>query len=283
MITAELPTTECITHPLLPLPCRVQKVIDETGDTFTLEIGASVPGGNFAFRPGQFNMLYVFGTGEVPISISGDPARPQVLVHTTRAVGTVTSVMRRLRPGDMLGVRGPFGSSWPLEQAIGHDLVLVVGGLGLAPMRPLIYEVLANRECFGRVALLYGARTPEDILYRDELEAWQDSGAIAVYQTVDRAVEPWQGNVGMVTRLISRAPVGRHSCLAMVCGPEMMMRASIRALEQRGVAPQRIFVSMERNMKCGCKICGRCQWGPYFVCRDGPVFRYADVRMWLDE
>lgn len=281
MLIAEHPTIELQTHPLLPLPCRVQKMIEETSDTFTLEIGASVPGGEFAFRPGQFNMLYIFGVGEVPISISGNPADTHILVHTTRAVGSVTSAMRRLRPGDMLGVRGPFGSSWPLEQAVGRDLVLVAGGLGLAPLRPLIYEVLAKRECFGRVALLYGARAPEDILYREELAAWHNSGAMAVYLTVDRAVEPWPGNVGLVTRLIPRAPFGRHSCLALVCGPEIMMQASVAALEQRGVAPQRIFLSVERNMKCGCRLCGRCQWGPYFVCCDGPVFCYADVREWL--
>lgn len=279
MVTMTAPiATERPSHPLLPMPCRVEKVFNDTTDTFTMEIGPAEPGRDFVFAPGQFNMLYVFGVGEVPISISGDPARPQVLVHTTRAVGTVTRAMQRLQPGDMIGVRGPFGNSWPLADAVGHDLLLVIGGLGLAPLRPVIYQVLAERDRFRQVVVLYGARTPEDVLYRAELEAWQASGELTVFVTVDRATEHWQGNVGMVTHLIPRAPFDRRNCLAMVCGPEIMMQFSMQALEQRGIPPQRMFMSMERNMKCGCALCGRCQWGPFFVCRDGPVFCYADVR-----
>lgn len=266
------------THPLLPMLYKVQHAINETADTFTLELRTASPGPDLVFRPGQFNMLYVFGVGEVPISISGDPAWPELLVHTTRAVGTVTTAMRRLTVGDMLGVRGPFGNCWPLQAAEGRDVLLVAGGLGLAPLRPVIYELLQRRERFNRVVLLYGARTPEDILFAIELEAWQCSGELAVYLTVDRTIEPWQGNVGLITRLIPRAPIDRRNTLAMVCGPEIMMQASMQALEQRGLPPQRIFFSMERNMKCGCALCGRCQWGPHFVCRDGPVFCYADVR-----
>jgi NAD(P)H-flavin reductase len=261
---------------LVPSPRRVRRRVRETVDTFTLDIETN--DGETAFRPGQFNMLYVFGTGEVPISVSGDPRRSGVLVHTTRAVGTVTRAMERLRAGATLGVRGPFGTPWPLEAALGKDVVLVAGGIGLAPLRPLLYEIAARRRDFGQVVLLYGTRTPEDQLFRRQIERWRDSAGIALAITVDRGSSGWAGHVGVVTTLLPNAPFTPEHSVAFVCGPEIMMRFAADALRRRGVPEASIFVSMERNMKCATGLCGHCQFGPSFVCKDGPVFAWPRVR-----
>lgn len=263
---------------MLPRWYRVQRIHNEIPDTFTMELepedGSDIP----FFDTGQFNMLYVFGVGEIPISISGDPTRRRPLVHTTRAVGVVSLAMRQLKPQDMVGVRGPFGSHWPLEQAVGKDVVLVAGGIGLAPLRSAMYQLLAQREQYGKVVLLYGARTPQDILYRKECEHWRARLDLDVYVTVDRATGSWHGSVGVVTRLIGRAAFDPRNTIAFVCGPEVMMRYCAAELEARGVTQEHIFVSMERNMKCAVGCCGHCQYGAQFVCKDGPVFAYSAVR-----
>jgi NAD(P)H-flavin reductase len=263
--------------PMVVRPFQIKHVIKELHDTFSLELEPRNGDGQFHFQPGQFNMLYVYGVGEVPISISGDPAKPKALIHTTREVGTVTRAMRRLKAGDSLGVRGPFGRPWPMHLAEEHDVVLITGGIGLAPLRPVIYYLLTHREKFGRVVLLYGARTPEDILYRKGLEKWRGRFDFETYLTVDRATGSWRGNVGVVTQLISRSPFDPLNCLALVCGPEIMMRFTVMELQKRGVADDRIFISMERNMKCGVGLCGHCQLGSSFVCKDGPVYCYAEM------
>jgi len=263
-----------IAEPMQPAPYRIQGFERETHDTFTLELKApSQP----VFAPGQFNMLYVFGAGEVPISISSDPADPESIRHTTRVVGTVTQAMRSLKPGDTIGVRGPFGSGWPLDLGQGKDVVVIAGGIGLAPLRPALFEMLAYRERFHRIILLYGTRTPRDILFKRDLKRWRSHFDLEVYITVDRAMGAWKGNVGVVIKLISRAPFDPSNAIALMCGPEVMMRFSIEALQQRGVTDENIFVSMERNMKCGLGFCGHCQYGPYFICKDGPVFRYDRI------
>lgn len=270
-----------MTDPMMPRPYRIRRVRRETTDTFTLELTPAQQEAAFPFAPGQFNMLYVFGVGEIPLSISGDPTKPETLLHTTRVVGTVTKAMRRLKRGDVLGVRGPFGRCWPVEEAEGNDVVIVAGGIGLAPLRPALYRILSRRERYGKVVLLYGARTPDDILYRNELSRWRAQFDLDVYVTVDRATGGWRGNVGVVTTLIPRAPFDSLSTVAMVCGPEVMMRFTALELQKRGVGPDNIFVSMERNMKCAIGFCGHCQFGPTFVCKDGPVFRYSHVKEWL--
>jgi NAD(P)H-flavin reductase len=267
--------------PMLPQPYTVQRLSKEMRDTYTLELAPADGTDAPSFAAGQCNMLYVFGVGEVPISMSGDPTQPQPLVHTVRAVGAVTRAICSLKRGAALGVRGPFGSSWPTAAAVGHDVVLVAGGLGLAPLRPVLYHVLAHRQEYGQVVLLYGARTPEELLYRRQLQHWRARFDMEVLVTVDRATGTWQGSVGVVTKLIARASFDPSETVAMLCGPEVMMRFTIMALQQRGVAEDHIFVSMERNMKCAIGLCGHCQFGPTFVCKDGPVLPYDRIKPWF--
>ena len=268
--------------PMIPSPFVVQKVKRETPDTYTLALtpaGAAAP---FAFAPGQFNMLYAFGAGEVPISISGDPADPKRLVHTVRDVGNVTRSICRLEPGEALGVRGPFGTAWPVAQAAGADVLIIAGGLGMAPLRPALYSLLHRRGQYGSIELIYGARTPKDLLYPRELERWRGRFDLRVHVTVDSAEADWHSNVGVVTKFIDRARFDPPNTVALVCGPGVMMRFTVMELLKRGVAPESLYVSMERNMQCGIGLCGHCQWGPFFICKDGPVFSYARIQDWFD-
>jgi NAD(P)H-flavin reductase len=250
----------------------------DTHDTFTVELTSKEKNGGFHFAPGQFNMLYLFGKGEVPISISGDPSKKDTLVHTIRAVGTVTKAMKNLKKGEIVGVRGPYGTSWPVSDAEGKDLIIVAGGIGLAPLRPVIYHALANRDKYGKLILLYGARTPEDMLYVRLLEKWRMRWDIEVHTTVDRAIGSWRGNVGVVTTLMHKASFDASKAMAMICGPEIMMRFTIMELQRLGLSEQQIIVSMERNMKCGVGLCGHCQLGPTFICKNGPVYRFDLIK-----
>lgn len=264
--------------PMAPRPFVIRRTRRETYDTFTLELESTIKTKPFSFAPGQFNMVYVFGVGEVPISISGDPDNMDKLLHTARAVGTVTKRMSALGKGDVLGIRGPFGAAWPLAEAKGKDVVIVAGGIGLPPLRPSIYSIMRNRGEYGRVCLLYGARTPSDILFPREMETWRKKHGIDVFITVDRSMKGWKGNVGVVTTLIPKATIDPLNTLAMIVGPEVMMRFSAMELLKRGIDPATIYVSMERNMKCGIGLCGHCQFGPHFICKDGPVFPYNRIK-----
>ncbi|MDH3603850.1 MAG: FAD/NAD(P)-binding protein [Candidatus Tectomicrobia bacterium] len=270
-----------LTDPMRPELYRVQRLRKDTADTFTLDLEPQPGVATSSFAAGQFNMLYVFGVGEVPISISGDPTQSQTLVHTTRAVGAVTQAIRALKRGATIGVRGPFGSHWPVEACIGKDVVLVAGGIGLAPLRPVIYQLLAEREKYGNIILLYGTRTPADILYQRQLAQWRARFDLDVEITVDRAPDTWRGNVGVVTKLIPKAAFDPVDTVAMICGPEVMMRFTIMELVKLGLQEEDIFVSMERNMKCAIGFCGHCQFGPSFICKDGPVLRYDQIKHWF--
>jgi NAD(P)H-flavin reductase len=269
--------TDQTLNPMLPYPYSVQRVRKETHDTFTLELEPTDGAGELFFAAGQFNMLYTFGVGEIPVSISGDPAQPHTLVHTVRAVGGVTKSICQLKRGAGLGVRGPYGSHWPVEEAMGSDVVIVAGGIGLAPLRPVLYSLLAHRDRYGRIVLVYGARTSQELLYERELKKWRGRFDLDVEITVDSATRNWRGHVGVVTALISKAPFDPFSTAAMVCGPEVMMRFTVVELQKRGVSAENIFISMERNMKCAVGFCGHCQFGPTFICKDGPVFRYDQI------
>jgi NAD(P)H-flavin reductase len=266
---------------MVPVPHRVIERIQETEDTWTLELAPrDGSNGKGRFAPGQFNMLYAFGIGEVPISISGPLEGGAGLVHTIRDVGPVSRAICAAEPGDTLGVRGPFGSCWPSQEAEGRDLVIVAGGLGLAPLRSALLAAIAAPQRYRAVFLLYGGREPAQLLYREQIGHWLTKGLEASL-IVDSAAGGWLGEVGVVTKLIERAPFDPEQAVAMVCGPETMMRFSARALRARGVGADRIHISMERNMKCAITHCGRCQFGPTFVCRDGPVFRFSEIEQFF--
>jgi NAD(P)H-flavin reductase len=268
--------------PMCPQGFLVESVSRETHDTFTLTLqpseGVELP----RFAPGQFSMLYVFGVGELPISISGDPEQSRRLAYTVRSVGPATQALVSRRPGDWVGVRGPFGAAWPLGAARGKDVLIVTGGIGLAPLRPAIYHVLGNRDDYVRLIVLYGARSPRDLLFRKELSAWPRSPDTQVLTTVDYGGVEWRGRVGVVTTLFRHVRLHPDRTVALICGPEIMMRYVIPELEHRGVPVGDIYLSMERNMKCAVGFCGHCQYGPHFICKDGPVFRYSQIRSLLD-
>jgi anaerobic sulfite reductase subunit B len=261
--------------PMRPARYRVAGRIQETYDTVTLLLRPvddpiQVP------RPGQFTMLYVFGVGEVPVSVSGIGKAPdQVLAQTIRAVGAVTHALCAAKPGDMIGVRGPFGTDWGVSGADGRDMLIVAGGIGLAPLRPVVLAALAERGR-GQVVLLAGARSPGDLVFAHELDVWRRRGA-DVRVTVDHGDAGWDGRVGLVTGLIQDAIADPAATTAFVCGPEIMMRLSAQALVDADIAARDIRVSLERNMRCGVALCGHCQLGPLLVCRDGPVVSYAEA------
>lgn len=266
--------------PMMPTAYEVLAKRRDTVDTCTLELEPCAGDPPLEFAPGQFTMLSAGGAGEVPISISGDPDRPERLVHTVRAVGYATQAICDAEPGDVLGVRGPFGRSWPVSEAEHADVVIAAGGIGLPPLRPAILHLLARRERYGRLVLLYGGRAPDQLLYPAELATWRERG-LEVLVTVDSAGPEWLGHVGVVTRLVRRAELDGARTVAMSCGPEVMMRFTVAALRNGGVSADRIHVSMERNMQCGIGHCGHCQLGPTLVCRDGPVYRWSQLEPWL--
>ena len=268
--------TAALDDPFMPALYRIVSTLPELSDTVTLEL-APLAGLRPAFAPGQFNMLYAFGVGEVAISMSGAPGEGETFPHTSRNVGAVSGALARLEPGAIVGLRGPFGTAWPVLEAEGSDIVIVAGGLGLAPLRPAIRHVLANRARYGRVTILFGTRQPGEMLYREELADWRQRLDVDVEITVDRADPDWHGNVGVVPKLIPRAAFDPADTVAMVCGPEIMMRFTVAALSDAGLAPEQIYVSMERNMKCAIGLCGHCQFGSEFVCRDGAVFRFDRI------
>jgi NAD(P)H-flavin reductase len=264
---------------MTPEPFRVAARGQNTVDTWTLTL-EPVVGQGPVIGPGQFMMVYVFGIGEVPISVSGPPGRPGPVVLTVRSVGAVSEAICMSEPGTVLGLRGPFGTSWPVDAAVGGDVVVVAGGIGLAPLRPVVLHAIGHREAYDRVTVLYGARTPEDRLYVEELERWRES--IAVEVTVDAAGTDWGGPVGFVAKLVRRADLRAERATAFVCGPEIMMRTSIDALVEGGMRADRIHVSLERHMDCGVGLCGHCQLGPTLICRDGPVYPYPAIARWME-
>lgn len=260
-----------MTGAMTPVPYRVVARRVETADTVTLDL-APLGDAIRPLAPGQFNMVYAFGIGEVPISVSADHGGA-VVTHTLRAVGAVTSALHAARPGAVVGLRGPFGIGWGLPGPAGADLMLVAGGIGLAPLRPVLAHALEHRDRYGRVVLLVGARTPRDLLYADRYDEWRRRGA-DVRVVVDRADLSWTGSVGVVTDLLAGAVADPVNAVAYVCGPDVMMHLTADGLRRLGVGGDRIQISLERNMRCGIAWCGHCQLGPLLVCRDGPVVSY---------
>ncbi len=266
---------------MTPRPHRVVSRRRETADTWTIALeplaGQELP----LFAPGQFGMLYAFGAGEIPISVSGTATRRDPLRCTIRAVGGVSGVLSAAEPGDLVGLRGPFGTTWPLTEAIAGDVVIVAGGLGLAPLRPAIHHLLAHRDEYERVVICYGCRSAAEMLYATEFEEWRHRYDLDIDVIVDVGDPDWHGKVGVVTKLVELAAFDPENTIAMACGPEVMLRFAALTLQARAVPSDRLYISMERNMHCAIAQCGHCQFGPRFICREGPVQRYDEVAQWL--
>ncbi len=271
--TLQAPTT--VHSHLQPNWAEIVEITNEIPDVSSYELKFSDPAirDSYTFRPGQFNMVYMPGFGESAISISSDSENLSTLTHTVRFVGNVTRAISRLKVGDVLGLRGPFGTPWPVEALEGKDVFIACGGIGLPPLRPVIYHVIKNRARYGNVTLLYGARTAADLMYTREYDAWRAAG-IDIQVTVDRGDESWTGRVGVVPMWFYQFRIDPHKTAVLTCGPEIMIRFVIFEALARRIPLESIYVSLERNMRCGQGSCGHCQLGPYFVCRDGPVFRF---------
>lgn len=264
---------------MMPALYQIKSIEHETHSIFTLTLSKQDDGPGMSFLPGQFNMLYQYGFGEVAISISGDPSKSGPLVHTIQAVGSVTNSLQKLQPGDWIGVRGPYGTHWPIANHKG-DVLVIAGGVGLAPLRSALYQLAAQKKPRQKITVLYGTRTPEDIVYRKDMEQWKQQG-IDIEVTVDHADEHWPGHVGVVTTLIGKNLPDPERSLVCICGPEIMMKYAILELMHAKINENNIYLAMERNMQCAVGFCGHCQYGPYFICKDGPIFSYSKLKYWL--
>ena len=267
------------------VPCEAEVVDrqEESPGIVTLYLRLTDPERRqaFSFRPGQFNMLYLFGVGESAISISSDPGEPEVLAHTIRAAGRVTNRLVELGPGDRLGLRGPFGRGWPMNRVHGQDIMVLTGGLGCAPALPVIEYVRTRRRQFGRMLILQGVKHSADLIWRERYDAWDREPDTEVHLAADVPGQHWSGHVGLVTELFDAVPLRPRNMAVMMCGPEPMMRAAGEDLLARGFDAQDLWLSLERNMHCAYGRCGHCQLGPHFVCRDGPVLDYAQLRPYM--
>lgn len=271
-------------NPWLSQPVLIEEISPEIPGvaTYRLRFRDGQAHSRYSFRPGQFNMLYLPGIGEVAISLSGGPTTTQTLDHTVRVAGNVTKRLARMKPGESLGLRGPYGSSWPIEECAGADFLLVAGGIGLAPLRPAITALLRGDRVAGSTTLLFGTRTPDGLLYSRDYDQWSAEG-VHMHISVDRASLDWTGNVGAVPLLVDRLEHwSANNTVLFTCGPEVMMRYTVRSALARGLSKERIWISLERNMQCAVGLCGHCQLGPAFVCKDGPIFRYDQIEPFLN-
>ncbi len=272
--------TKCCFDAYLPLEAEIIARKQESPTIFTLDLRFVGSGCHqeYAFHPGQFNMVYLYGVGEVAISIVSDPEEKNQFSHTIRAIGRVTKALSLLQPGSRVGIRGPFGRGWPLEQAIGKDIVIITGGLGCAPTVSVINYILARRNQFGHLSIFQGVKHSDDFIFRKQYAIWQKAPHTDIHIAADVVGPKWPFSVGYVTDMINTIALRPDNTVAMMCGPEMMMHAAINALVHNGMAEDNIFLSMERNMECGIGQCGHCQYGGLFVCKDGPVFAYPKIK-----
>ena len=272
-----------LANPYLIHSARIVEKKHESPDIVSFRLKLTDPDvqQNFVFQAGQFNMLYAFGVGEVAISIVSDPDEPGFLDHTIRIVGRTTQVMGRMSVGDSLGIRGPFGQGWPMEKAKGKDVLVITGGLGCAPVVGAIEYMFRRRSQYGTIKILHGVKAPPDLLYRERFDEWRKQPNTDVFLTSDEPGKTWHYHVGVVTELFDGIDFDSERTLVMMCGPEIMMRVSMNMLTHRGLRPDRMYVSLERHMECGIGLCGHCQLGPFFLCKDGPVMRLDRVMPFL--
>lgn len=265
--------------PHLPHVAVIDERTQESSNIFTLRLQYEDTGlqDAFEFAPGQFNMVTLFGVGEIPISIVNDPLDSHFFDHTIRVVGRVSEGMSRLQPGDRVGIRGPFGRGWPMERIKGQDVLLITGGLGCAPLVSVIRYLIRRREDYGHIHILQGVKHSNDLIWREQYDEWAKIRDVHIMLAADVASKGWSGQQGMVTELIDQISLRSQRTVVLLCGPELMMLAAVAALREQGIPDSQIWFSMERNMQCGIGQCGHCQVGPKFVCRDGPVFCYSEL------
>jgi len=283
VLTSTKPITDCSSDAMLPNWAEIVKIEQEAPgvNTYWLTLTDPEVRKDYSFLPGQFNLLTIPGYGEAAISISSDPKDTEAIGHTIRLTGNVTKAIDRIGVGGKIGLRGPFGSAWPLEQLKGRDIYIAAGGIGLPPLRPALYQIMENRGDFGKVVVIYGARTPEDLQFKDEYDSWEEKG-IEMMVCVDSCGDDWTGLVGVVPMLFYSLRIDRKKGALLTCGPEIMIHFAAYEAIARRIPRDRIFVSLEKNMKCGFGSCGHCQLGPYFVCKDGPVFSYEQIGPYLE-
>lgn len=266
--------------PYLPIEAEIIERTQESATIFTLHLRFVDPDYHerFIYYPGQFNMLYLYGVGEVAISIVSDPENKQILTHTIRAIGRVTRALQKLKPMDRIGVRGPYGRGWPLEEVKGKDVLVVTGGLGCAPSVSIIDYILARREQYGNLSILQGVKHSDDFIFKKQYALWQKSPRTEIHIAADQAGPKWPWSVGYVTDMIAKIKLDPENTIVMMCGPEMMMNTAINVLRKKGIPEHQIYLSLERNMECGIGQCGHCQYGGFFICKDGPIFAYSEIK-----
>jgi sulfhydrogenase subunit gamma (sulfur reductase) len=269
----------------LPQLAEIVGVEEETPDTrtYALKLVNGAPSPVFDYRPMQFIELTVFGVGEAPFGLCSSPTRAGSFSTTVRAVGSVTNALHQLGAGDQIGVRGPLGNGFDPQTVKGRNLLFIAGGIGLPPLRSLIWNVLDRRQDYGDVTILYGARTPTDLVYKPLLKEWEKRDDLKFLVTVDQGDETWQGRVGMVPTLFEPAQVTVEGTTAFVCGPPIMIRFVVLELERMGFGPDAIVTTLERHMKCGVGKCNHCAIGHHYVCMDGPVFNFQQIKQFMEE
>lgn len=270
----------CDVDPYLPRDTEVVAIDHLSPTLFTLHLHfeASDFHQHFIFHPGQFNMLYLYGVGEVAISIVSDPEENQRISHTIRAVGRVTRALQKIKVGDRIGIRGPFGRPWPLKEIRKKDIVVLTGGLGCAPTVGMIHYMLARRKWYGKISILQGVKHSDDFIFKQQYAKWQEAPDTEIHIAADQAGPKWPWSKGYVTDMLKLLTLNSENTVVLMCGPEMMMRTAIEYLMKMGISETSIYLSMERNMECGIGHCGHCQYGGLFVCKNGPIFCYPEVK-----
>lgn len=271
---------KALNDPFVPMEAKIVANQQDSHNIFTLDLVLTDPilHQAYQFQPGQFNMLYLYGVGEVAISIVSDPRESEVLSHTIRAIGRITNALKNLKVGDRLGVRGPFGRGWPMTDAIGRDVIVMTGGLGCAPSVSVIEYILKQRQQYKRLNILQGVKHSDDFIFQHRYQQWRQSPDTDVFIAADEAGPTWPWQIGYVTNMINKTQFNPENAIAMMCGPEMMMANAINLLVSKGLPESQIYLSMERNMECGLGLCGHCQYGDKFICKDGPVFAYPEIK-----
>ncbi len=271
--------------PYLPEAAEIIARRQESSSIFSIDtrFRSSSIHKDYTFHPGQFNMIYLYGVGEVAISISSDPSKNKYLTHTIRAVGRVTKALQKLKEGDVIGIRGPYGNGWPIAQAENKDVIIVTGGLGCAPTVSVINYMMARRNRYGNIKILQGVKHSDDFIFRQYYDKWKKTGDTQVHIAADQAGPKWPWVTGFVTDMIKDLPINSENTIAMMCGPEAMMGVAVKALVNKGMDEESLYLSMERNMECGLGHCGHCQYGGVFICKDGPVFAYPVIKSLFSE